>query len=68
MLESGLIAHWKNSLWPSVKQCDPANLKHAPRSLQLDDMQSPFFVLGLGMTLAVSVILENLEHNLPNKW
>ena len=57
MLESGLIAHWKNRLWPSVKQCDLANLKFKPRSLHLDDMQSPFLILAIGMTVSIAIFV-----------
>ena len=65
MLESGIIAYWKKRLWPSVKQCDPANFKYSPRSLHLDDMQSPFLVLAVGMVVAIAVfVMEHIQHYL----
>ena len=60
MLESGLTEYWRRRLWPSVQQCNPSNQKHGPRKLQLDDIQSPFLIWGIGICLALIVfIIEN---------
>ena len=61
MTESGLIEYWRKRLWPSIKQCDPANQKYGPRRLDLDSFQSPFLIWGIGAALALAAfVVENL--------
>ena len=61
MLESGLTEYWRRELWPSIQQCDPSYQKYGPRSLNLDDIQSPFLIWCIGLVSAlVTFIVENV--------
>jgi hypothetical protein len=65
MLESGLTEYWRRELWPSVQQCDPSYQKYGPRSLNLDDIQSPFLIWCIGLVIAlVTFIVENITSRL----
>ena len=58
MIESGLTEYWRRRLWPSIEQCDPQSYqKQGPRSLKLDDIQSPFLIWAIGICSAVIVFL-----------
>ena len=61
MKESGLTEYWRKKHWPSLRQCNLAFRKFGPRSLTLDDIQSAFFIWGLGAGLAlISFAIEYL--------
>lgn len=67
MTETGLMDYWKKKLWPSSsnnRRCNTAGpRREGPRSLSLDDMQSPFVIWGIGSGLALIVfILEKMIH------
>ena len=60
MIEGGLTEYWRRRIWPMVKQCDHAHQSHEPRSLKLDDIQSPLLIWGIGMCLALTAF--SVEH------
>lgn len=53
MQQSGLTNYWQKKLWPSVHACDSTLRKNGPRSLNLDDIQSPFMIWGIGAALSI---------------
>ena len=63
MIEGGLNKHWHDKYWSSSNMCKD-NLKgQGARNLTLDDLQSAFLVLAVGVTMATLIFLaENLVH------
>jgi len=68
MLESGLLAKWKNEFQPTSKQClDPPGYKQQieemrrPMEIKLIYMKAAFFVLFLGFGLSfLAFLMEQL--------
>ena len=66
MHQSGLLEYWRKKFFPSVSYCDWTLSKTKPRKLNLGDVQSPFLILGLGLSLAfIAFITERLIFCIP---
>lgn len=66
MQVGGLIQKWKQDYWPKKNKCSTTAYGggDATRTVSLSDMQGSFFLLFLGMCVAVSVSPVNLVFNL----
>lgn len=66
LLETGLVLHWKLqrvSLNQKADQCfrkDEKPKANKPTSIRLKDLTSAFFVLGIGIALAIASFLIEL--------
>ncbi|XP_060078728.1 glutamate receptor ionotropic, kainate 2-like, partial [Ylistrum balloti] len=59
--ESGLINIWKSRRWPRTNICGSESLT-AAKAITLVDVQSAFYLIGIGLTLASMVMgIENLR-------
>ncbi|XP_069104062.1 glutamate receptor ionotropic, delta-1-like isoform X1 [Argopecten irradians] len=59
--ESGLINIWKSRRWPRTNICGSESLTSA-KAITLVDVQSAFYLIGIGLTLASIVMgMENLR-------
>lgn len=59
LVQAGLIDYWRERSSSNVdKQCDSTiSQKNNPRSLGLNDMQSPFLIWGIGTIVSLVVFL-----------
>ena len=64
MIESGLVDHWMKKYWPSINRCSADNLSKAGQPMNLDDTQSAFFLVFLGLGLAAMTLLVEVIINL----
>ncbi|XP_033760423.1 probable glutamate receptor [Pecten maximus] len=54
--ESGLLHIWKSRWWPQRNFCD-GELVTAAKTITLIDVQSAFYLIGIGLTLATLIII-----------
>ena len=52
MIESGLVDHWMEQYWPAINRCSADSLSKAGEPMTLEDTQSAFFLVFLGLGLA----------------
>ena len=53
MIESGLVDHWMKKYWPSINRCSADSLSKAGEPMNLADTQSAFFLVFVGLGLAI---------------
>lgn len=63
VLESGLLQIWKTRRWPKQTLCGDSLVK-ANRAITIEDVQSAFYLIAVGISLATIVIIyEKIKHN-----
>ena len=60
MTETGLTEYWRKKYWPSRNKCTDSNKQQEARSLNLDDLQSAFLVLAVGISVSTVAFLFEL--------
>jgi hypothetical protein len=60
MTETGLTDYWRKKYWPSRNKCTDSNKQQEARSLNLDDLQSAFLVLAVGISISAITFLFEL--------
>ncbi len=60
MTETGLTDYWRKKYWPSRNKCTDSNKQQEARSLNLDDLQSAFLVLAVGISISAIAFLFEL--------
>ena len=63
MYESGLLQVWVKKWWPSRSFCAGSLVTEA-RTLNLKDVQSAFYLLGVGVIVAATMLLSELAQSI----
>ena len=67
VLESGLLQIWKTRRWPQQTLCGDSLVK-ATRAITIEDVQSAFYLIAVGIGLATIVmIFEKIKYTIESK-
>ena len=68
MIDTGLVDFWSSKYIPPKNKCsDPGGHRQATSKLTLYDLESAFFILGVGALLALLTFIGELFIHLFNK-
>ena len=68
MIDTGLVDFWRRKYMPPKNKCsDPDGQRQTTSKLTLRDLQSAFFILGVGALLAVLTFIGELFIHLFHK-